>query len=48
MRNPVLVLVLVAIARFVFFPVLWFGNMICRGDCLLVTARKTEKLKANG
>jgi 2-polyprenyl-3-methyl-5-hydroxy-6-metoxy-1,4-benzoquinol methylase len=48
MRNPVLVLVLVAIARFAFFPVLWFGNMIRRGDCLLVTARKTEELKANG
>lgn len=40
LRNPILVLALLGIARFVFFPVLWFGNRAGYGDCLLVTAIK--------
>ena len=40
LRNPILVLILLAFFRFVFFPALWLGNRQGRGDCLLVMARK--------
>jgi SAM-dependent methyltransferase len=40
MRRPILLLALLAVARLVFFPILWLGNLLGRGDCLLVTATK--------
>jgi len=40
LRSPVLVAILLALIRFVFFPVLWFANRRGQGDCLLVTATK--------
>lgn len=38
LRSPILVPILLALVRFVFFPVLWLGNRRGLGDCLLVTA----------
>jgi 2-polyprenyl-3-methyl-5-hydroxy-6-metoxy-1,4-benzoquinol methylase len=40
LRSPILVPILLAFVRFVFFPVLWLGNRRGLGDCLLVTASK--------
>ncbi len=40
LRNPFLVMVLIALIRGMLFPLLWFGNFIGRGDCLVVTAEK--------
>jgi len=44
LRNPFLVLFLMLVARFLFFPLLILGNMLRRGDCLIVTgtANATE------
>lgn len=41
LRNPFLTLLLMLLARFVLFPVLWLENKRGRGDCLLTVARKT-------
>ena len=38
LRNPVLVLALMLIARLVFFPLLILGNRCGRGDCLIAIA----------
>jgi 2-polyprenyl-3-methyl-5-hydroxy-6-metoxy-1,4-benzoquinol methylase len=38
LRNPILVLGLLLVSRFVFFPVLWIGNRWGHGDCLLTVA----------
>ena len=40
LRSPFLVMGLIALCRGMFFPFLWFGNAIGRGDCLVVTAKK--------
>jgi 2-polyprenyl-3-methyl-5-hydroxy-6-metoxy-1,4-benzoquinol methylase len=40
LRNPFLTLFLMTVARFVFFPVLWLGNRLGRGDCLQAVATK--------
>jgi SAM-dependent methyltransferase len=40
LRNPFLTLLLMMTARFVLFPVLWFGNRLGQGDCLLVVATR--------
>jgi SAM-dependent methyltransferase len=40
LRNPILVISLLFLMRFVCFPALWFHNRLGRGDCLLVTATK--------
>jgi SAM-dependent methyltransferase len=40
LRNPILVLILLALLRLVFFPALWLGDRLGRGDCLLVAASK--------
>jgi hypothetical protein len=40
LRNPLLTLLLMMLARFVFFPLLWVGNKFGRGDCLLAVATK--------
>lgn len=39
LRNPILVASLMIIFRGVFFPFLWLGNRLNRGDCLVVVAR---------
>ncbi|MGB8475723.1 MAG: class I SAM-dependent methyltransferase [Candidatus Acidiferrum sp.] len=40
LRNPFLTLALMVFSRFVLFPLLWLGNRMGRGDCLLVVATK--------
>lgn len=40
LRNPLLVAGLMLFVRGFLFPVLWLGNKLGRGDCLVVTARK--------
>jgi SAM-dependent methyltransferase len=40
MRNPFLTLFLILFARCVLFPVLWLGNRLGHGDCLLAVATK--------
>jgi 2-polyprenyl-3-methyl-5-hydroxy-6-metoxy-1,4-benzoquinol methylase len=40
LRNPFLILLLMLLARFALFPVLWLENKRGRGDCLLAFARK--------
>jgi len=39
-RNPFLVASLMLLIRCFFFPVLWLGNLVDRGDCFIVEARK--------
>jgi len=39
LRQPFLVMALMALSRFLLFPLLWLANRIGRGDCLIVTAR---------
>jgi 2-polyprenyl-3-methyl-5-hydroxy-6-metoxy-1,4-benzoquinol methylase len=43
LRNPFLVAILLILTRFLFFPILWLGNRMGRGDCLVVVARKVPK-----
>lgn len=40
LRNPFLVAGLMLIIRGCLFPILWLGNRLSRGDCLVVTAKK--------
>jgi SAM-dependent methyltransferase len=40
LRSPVLTVMFMAIARFLLFPLLWWENRRCRGDCLLVVAQR--------
>lgn len=39
LRNPMLIMLLIAMVRVVCFPLLWLINRLGRGDCLVVTAR---------
>jgi len=48
LRNPVLVLVLMLVARFLFFPLLILGNMLRRGDCLIVTGTANPATETDG
>ena len=41
LRNPQIVIVLIALIRGLLFPLLWMGNVLGRGDCLVVTAGRT-------
>ncbi|HEY2820026.1 MAG TPA: class I SAM-dependent methyltransferase [Candidatus Acidoferrum sp.] len=41
LRNPVLTVLFMALARFLLFPLLWWENRKGRGDCLLVVAQRT-------
>ncbi len=41
LRNPVLVFFLIMLFRLLFFPVLWLGNRLGRGDCHLFVAVKS-------
>lgn len=43
LRNPFLVAALLILIRILFFPLLWLGNRMDRGDCLIVVARKVPK-----
>ncbi len=40
LRHPLLVIILIGLWRGILFPLLWLGNRLGRGDCLVVTARK--------
>jgi len=40
LQNSTLVVVIMLIVRLICFPILWLGNMVKRGDCLVVTAMK--------
>jgi 2-polyprenyl-3-methyl-5-hydroxy-6-metoxy-1,4-benzoquinol methylase len=40
LRNPFLIVGLLLLARFVFFPLLCLGNWLGRGDCLVSVARQ--------
>jgi SAM-dependent methyltransferase len=41
LRRPVPVMLLMALARGLLFPLLWLGNRVGYGDCLLRVARRT-------
>lgn len=40
LRNPILVAYLTFLIKVLFFPTLWLGNRVGRGDCLVVVAKK--------
>ena len=40
LRNPVLIMLLVGLIRGLFFSLPWLGNLMGRGDCLIVAASK--------
>ena len=40
LRNPLLVAGLMAVARLLLFPLLWLGNRLGRGDCLIAVAAR--------
>ncbi len=40
LRDPVLILFLMFFVRSLFFPLLWAGNILGQGDCLVVVAKK--------
>jgi 2-polyprenyl-3-methyl-5-hydroxy-6-metoxy-1,4-benzoquinol methylase len=42
LRNPLIVILLMLFIRGLLFPVLWTGNRLGRGDCLVVRARKSQ------
>lgn len=41
LRNAFLVTFLMLFVRGLFFPILWLGNLLGRGDCLVVMARRS-------
>ena len=43
LRNPFLIAFLLILIRTLFFPLLWIGNRLGRGDCLIAIARKQNK-----
>ena len=40
LRDPVLIAFLMLLVRSLFFPFLWVGNMLGKGDCLVGVAKK--------
>lgn len=40
LRSPLLMASLMLVIRGLLFPLLWFGNLLGRGDCLVVVAEK--------
>jgi len=42
LRNPLIVAALMLLVRGIFFPLLWIGNLMGRGDCLVVAAEKPK------
>ena len=43
LRNPLLITTLLILIRVLFFPLLWLGNRLGRGDCLVVLAQKVSE-----
>jgi Methyltransferase domain len=43
LRNPFLVAALLILIRILFFPFLWLGNRLGRGDCIIAIAIKQNK-----
>jgi len=43
LRSPILVATLMLVIRALFFPILWLGNRIGRGDCLIIIAKKSDQ-----
>lgn len=43
LRNPLLITTLLILIRVFFFPLLWLGNRLGRGDCLVVLAQKVSE-----
>lgn len=42
LRNPLILAALMLLVRGIFFPLLWIGNLLGRGDCLVVQAEKPK------
>lgn len=42
LRNPLLIMLLIAMIRGICFPILWLINRLSRGDCLVATARVAD------
>jgi SAM-dependent methyltransferase len=42
LRNPLILAALMLLVRGIFFPLLWIGNRMGRGDCLVVEAEKPK------
>lgn len=40
LRSPILVATLMLVIRALFFPILWLGNRLGHGDCLVVAGKK--------
>jgi len=43
-RSPILLGFLMLFVRFIFFPLLWLGNLLGRGDCLTIEALKKQAI----
>jgi len=43
LRSPFLIPLLLLVCRFALFPILFFGNLLGRGDCLLTVATRRTK-----
>lgn len=39
-RNPIMVASLMLLIRSLLFPILWFGNLLNQGDCMVVVSKK--------
>jgi len=44
LRSPILLGLLMFFIRTILFPLLWFGNFLGRGDCLVIEARKKQAI----
>ena len=40
LRNPMLIMLMISLIRGFCFPLLWLGNILERGDCIVVTAAR--------
>ena len=43
-RSPILLGVLMFFVRTILFPILWFGNLLGRGDCLILELKKKQTI----
>jgi 2-polyprenyl-3-methyl-5-hydroxy-6-metoxy-1,4-benzoquinol methylase len=43
-RSTILLGSLMLFIRFIFFPLLWLGNLLGRGDCLIIEAKKKQAI----
>ena len=44
-RSPILLGSLIVFVRFIFFPLLWLGNFLGRGDCVIIEAQKKYNIR---